>query len=243
MIPGYKLRQQISKSLQWRSEAIRKAIARYNIQAAALNPPWPPISWKDITQYTFLGEFNLLWHTRDDVRERVWAKLAVREVTAKFFKLCCAKEEITRLNVEMRHLRAAIHNEEREVSHTYANLCETQPLLALKLKRFHLPHAVVNTLHLHHLDQIEKQYGLVQVGNSTRAQVYHPHNESVTPPAPISQDDNLPTLGPINLDENLSSTDTHSVPTGFQDEFVHGKGLCYLLCFCLICFCRTVFGL
>ena len=243
MIPGYKLRQQISKSLQRRSEAIRKAIARYNIQAAALNPPRPPISWKDITQYTFLGEFDLLRHTRDDVRERVWAKPAVREVTAKFFKLCRAKEEITRLNVEMRRLRAAIHNEEREVSHTYANLCETQPLLALELKRFHLPRAAVNALHLHHLDQIEKQYGLVQVGNSTRAQVYHPRDESVAPPAPISQDDNLPTPGPIDLDENLSSTDTHSVPTGFQDEFVRGKGLCYSLCFCLICFCRTVFGL
>ena len=223
MTPGYKLRQQISKSLQRRSEAIRKAIAWYNIQAAALNPPRPPISWKDITQYTFLGEFDLLQHTRDDIRERVWAKPAVREATAKFFKLCRAKEEIMRLNVEMRHLRAAIRNEEREVSHAYTNLCETQPLLALELKRFHLPRAAVNAVHLHHLDQIEKQYGLVQVGNSTRAQVYHPHDESVTPSTPVSQDDNLPTPAPMDLDENLLSTNTHSVPTGFQDKFVRGK--------------------
>ena len=82
----------------------KRAVLLISIQAAALNPPRPPISWKDITQYTFLGEFDLLWHTRDDVRERVWAKPAVREVTAKFFKLCRAKEEITRLNVEMRRL-------------------------------------------------------------------------------------------------------------------------------------------
>ena len=64
---GYKLCRQISKALQRRSEAIRKAITRYNIQAAALNPPRPSISWKDITQYTFLGEFDLLRHMRDDI--------------------------------------------------------------------------------------------------------------------------------------------------------------------------------
>ena len=128
-----------------------------------------------------------------------------------------------RLNVEMCRLQAAIHNEEREVSHAYTNLCETQPLLALKLKCFHLPCAAVNAVHLHHLDQIEKQYRLVQVGNSTRAQVYHPHDESVVPSTPVSQDDNLPTPASMDLDENLLSTNAHSVPTGFQDEFVCGK--------------------
>lgn len=87
-----------------------------------LNPPRPTISWKDITQYAFLGEFDLLRHTRDDVRERLWARPAVREATAKFFKFCRAKEEITRLNVEIRRLRTAMHNEEREVSQAIANL-------------------------------------------------------------------------------------------------------------------------
>jgi len=57
---GYKLRQQISKGLQRRSEAIRKAIHRYNVQATALTPPHPPVSWKDLTQHTILGEFDLL---------------------------------------------------------------------------------------------------------------------------------------------------------------------------------------
>ncbi|KAL4066814.1 hypothetical protein J3A83DRAFT_4374896 [Scleroderma citrinum] len=56
-----------NKSLQWRSKAIQKAIAWYSIQAAVLNPSQSPISWKDITHYTLLGEFNLLWHTKDDV--------------------------------------------------------------------------------------------------------------------------------------------------------------------------------
>ncbi|KAI6011954.1 hypothetical protein EDC04DRAFT_2580045, partial [Pisolithus marmoratus] len=67
-------------------------------------PPQPPISWKDIAQYSFLGEFDLLQHASDDIQECIWAKPAVHEAMTKFFKLCCAKEEITRLNVEICHL-------------------------------------------------------------------------------------------------------------------------------------------
>ncbi|KAG1720870.1 hypothetical protein EDB19DRAFT_1898402 [Suillus lakei] len=52
---GYKLRQQISKALQRCSETIRKAITRYNVQAAALNPPHPNIF--------FIAEFDLLRHS------------------------------------------------------------------------------------------------------------------------------------------------------------------------------------
>ncbi|KAG1719980.1 hypothetical protein EDB19DRAFT_1647521, partial [Suillus lakei] len=63
---GYKLRQQIGKALQCRSDAIRNALNQYNVQAAALNPPRPQLSWKNITEYSFLGEFDLLCHS--------WAK-------------------------------------------------------------------------------------------------------------------------------------------------------------------------
>ncbi|KAG1733158.1 hypothetical protein EDB19DRAFT_1639857, partial [Suillus lakei] len=53
--------------LQQHSETICKAIARYNVQAAALNPPCDKISWKDIADYSFLAEFDLLQHSCNDV--------------------------------------------------------------------------------------------------------------------------------------------------------------------------------
>ncbi|KAI5994436.1 hypothetical protein EDD15DRAFT_2387767 [Pisolithus albus] len=169
---GYKLRQQISKGLQRRSEAIRKAITRYNFQAGRLDPPRPHISWKDIAQYSFLGEFDLLQHAQDDVRERIWAKPAVREATTKFFKLCRAKEEIMRLNVEMRRLRTAIHDEEREASQTIANFRHSDPLLAREFERLHQPRAAVNAIHIHRLDCLEKQYGLPRKQSSTFDDIY-----------------------------------------------------------------------
>ena len=83
-IPGYKLRRQIGKALQRRSEAIRKALDRYNTQAARLDPPRPALSWKEIIDYTFIGEFDLLRHSRDDIRSTPWTQPARREATLKF---------------------------------------------------------------------------------------------------------------------------------------------------------------
>ncbi|KAG2140767.1 hypothetical protein BD769DRAFT_1336780, partial [Suillus cothurnatus] len=52
------------------------AINRYNMQAVALIPPRPKISWKDIVDYSFLGEFDLLRHSWADIHSNDWAKPA-----------------------------------------------------------------------------------------------------------------------------------------------------------------------
>ncbi|KAG2120042.1 hypothetical protein DEU56DRAFT_928749 [Suillus clintonianus] len=152
---GYKLRQQIGKALQRRSEAIRNAINRYNIQAIALNPPRPKISWKDIADYSFLGEFDLLRHSRTDIRSEDWAKPAHREATTKYFKLCRAHEEITRLNVEIRRLRTAIHAEQVQTTAVIEDLRLSDPKLAEELQRQWCSRAAINAVHLHRLDRIE----------------------------------------------------------------------------------------
>ncbi|KAG1724146.1 uncharacterized protein EDB91DRAFT_1269361 [Suillus paluster] len=108
---GYKLQQQIGKVLQRRSEAIRNAINKYNVQATALNPPRARLSWKDIADYSFLGEFDVLRHSCTDIRELAWAKPTHRESLVKFFKLCRAHEEVEHLNIEVCRLWTAIHDE------------------------------------------------------------------------------------------------------------------------------------
>ncbi|KIK35339.1 hypothetical protein CY34DRAFT_26633 [Suillus luteus UH-Slu-Lm8-n1] len=127
----YKLCQQISKDLQRRSEAIRNAINWYNIQAVALNPPRPKISWKDIVDYSH------------------------REATNKFFKLRHAHEEVEQLNIEVRRLCTAIHAEELQTSAVIDDLLLSDPRLAAELQRqWHL-HASVNAVHRYRLDRIE----------------------------------------------------------------------------------------
>ena len=106
-----------------------------------------------------MGEFDLLRHSHTDVQDREWARPAVREATTKFFKLCRAKEEVVQINVEMRRLRTAIHGEEKKVSITITELCQTAPFLGRELQRLHRSRAAINATHLRRLDQIQKQYG------------------------------------------------------------------------------------
>ncbi|KAG1781180.1 hypothetical protein EV702DRAFT_963120, partial [Suillus placidus] len=88
----YKLRQQIGKALQHRSEAIHNAINRYNTQAAALNPPRPKLSWKDIAEYSFLGEFDLLRHSCTDIRKLDWTNLLTVRPPQNISN-CCVHEK------------------------------------------------------------------------------------------------------------------------------------------------------
>ena len=151
---GYKLCQQISKALQRRSEAIRNAISCYNTQVAALNPPHPLVSWKDIAEYSFLGEFDLLHHSCADIRDNDWAKPAFHQATVKFFKLQCACEELVHARVEVHRLQSSIHDEEAHISKIVDGLLISDSPLASELKRQHRSWHAINQLHLHHIDQI-----------------------------------------------------------------------------------------
>ena len=58
----------------------------------------------------------------------------------------------------MCRLRTAIHNEEKKISITIADLCQTDPLLGRELQRLHRSRTAINIIHLHCLDYIQKQY-------------------------------------------------------------------------------------
>ena len=124
-----------------------------------LNPPRPVITWKEIIDYSILGEFDLLRQSRADIRTEDWAKPAYREATVKYFKLCHAREEVTRVEVEVRRLRTAIHNEEQEVDAAVEHLIIVDPHLGLELKRQHRQRHVINMLHIHRLNKIEASVG------------------------------------------------------------------------------------
>jgi hypothetical protein len=52
-------------------------------------------------EYSFLAEFDLLRFAQPDVQEADWLKPAHREAALKHYKLCRAREEIIRLNIEV----------------------------------------------------------------------------------------------------------------------------------------------
>ncbi|KAH7920575.1 hypothetical protein BV22DRAFT_985142, partial [Leucogyrophana mollusca] len=118
-------------------------------------PPRPTISWKEIADYTFLGEFDLLRQSHSDPRCEDWTKPAQHEATIKYFKLQCAREEIARLNVEIRRLRTSIHDKEVVTTQIITNLLDTNHSLGLELQRQWQTRVAVNAIHIYRLDQIE----------------------------------------------------------------------------------------
>ncbi|KAG2033054.1 hypothetical protein BDR03DRAFT_935779 [Suillus americanus] len=113
---------------------IQNALNCYNMQAAALVPPHPQLIWKDIVEYSFLGEFDLLCQSHSDIRTLDWTKPAHCKATVKYFKLKCAQEEIQCLNVEIRRLRTTIHDEELIVNTTIDSFLVSNEPVGLELQ-------------------------------------------------------------------------------------------------------------
>jgi len=105
------MRTHIAKALQKRSKAIQRAVKTYNAAASALDPPRPTIDWNTVSHYKFLEEFPLLRNTSQDLTGKRWALPAIRETMKQWRRICRAREEIVRCNVEIRRLHTSIVDE------------------------------------------------------------------------------------------------------------------------------------
>ncbi|KAK7001735.1 hypothetical protein R3P38DRAFT_3326661 [Favolaschia claudopus] len=121
---GYKLRKHIAKALQTRSKTIRRALERYNKAAKAL------LEWDEVIDYAFLSYFDILRDPEANAIIRPWATPAARQMMDTYFKIERAKEEIERLNVEIRRLVTYIKDEREFLLKKVAELQETDPQLA-----------------------------------------------------------------------------------------------------------------
>ncbi|KAF7353148.1 hypothetical protein MSAN_01502300 [Mycena sanguinolenta] len=121
---GYKMRKHIAKALQARSKAVKNAIERYNDAAAALEPPMPSVSWEQVVEYAFLADFDILRDTRSEVQSKPWARPSYRLAMDRYFKILRAREEIKRLNIEIRRVVTWIRDENRFLRRMEKNLRE-----------------------------------------------------------------------------------------------------------------------
>jgi hypothetical protein len=108
---GYKQREKISKSLKARVDAIQSALKRYNEAAVQLNPPRPSLTWETVMNAVAVADFDLLRDTLQDIRTLEWAQAANREGMVMYFGIKRAKEEICRLNVEIRRLLTFLYDD------------------------------------------------------------------------------------------------------------------------------------
>ncbi|KAH8108317.1 hypothetical protein DFH11DRAFT_1517134 [Phellopilus nigrolimitatus] len=150
-----RLRTHISKALQSRSKAIRNAVARYNLAADGVFPARPRLDIKTVLEYVFLGQFDLLRDSRFNVQDKPWAHAAEREAILAYFKLERSREEIVRLNVEVRRLSTFIRDSERDMDRVVSLLKERDLGLAHQMEKRQTIQRSVNNVHRKRLTEIE----------------------------------------------------------------------------------------
>ncbi|KAH9972566.1 hypothetical protein BGW80DRAFT_1119934, partial [Lactifluus volemus] len=129
---GYKLRMHINKSLKTRCKAIQRVLKKFNEAAATLGRP--QLEWKNISTYDSLVEFELLRECREDIRCQPWADAANRQASVHNLKLERAKEEQSRLNVEVARLVDWMSHEEITLKNCIVRLQESHSLLTVEVE-------------------------------------------------------------------------------------------------------------
>ncbi|KIK22961.1 hypothetical protein PISMIDRAFT_55136, partial [Pisolithus microcarpus 441] len=128
---GYKLCKHIAKALKARSAAICTVLDWFNTTARACSPLHPQLTFKEVVEYTFLANFDLLHNaTCEDISQCPWASPAACAAMDQYFKVCHAEEEIKCLNVEIRCIIMYLHNEDHYMRACITELQVSHPPLA-----------------------------------------------------------------------------------------------------------------
>ncbi|EIW82668.1 hypothetical protein CONPUDRAFT_51967, partial [Coniophora puteana RWD-64-598 SS2] len=213
MDTAYKMRMSISKAVERRSTAVRTALANYNKLAATMDPPAVKLTWREIIDYSFSSELDILKHSffQPDVRDQPWAKPVNRDIATKYFKTVRAREEINRLNVEARRLHAWIIKENTDLENHRKRLEQTNPLLAVALTHRYSARIRINKVHLSRLVVLERLRGYTGARLSDTA-------ESVCAPSvetAASQDGGISGMEPDLEDDELLDS-MHRLSTFFE---------------------------
>ncbi|KAF7967244.1 hypothetical protein HWV62_35063 [Athelia sp. TMB] len=156
---GYKERKHLSKALQTRSQAIRTALDSYNAAARALTIPRRQLQWKEVVEYAFLSDFDLLRDARQDVSSKLWATPAGRLAMDLHYKIKHAREEVGRLNVEIRRVATFVRDEDRYLLHMETQLQTEDAHLAHQVALFRARRGCFNHEHQRRLIKISKLEG------------------------------------------------------------------------------------
>lgn len=148
------MRRHISKSIVRRSAALRNSLDKYNTLAPLQDPPRPTIDYADVTNCAWLGDFDILRHSRHDILSKPWSSRANREIANKWYKVSGARYELVRLNVEIRRLHEWTKHEDRQLTEVSSSLISSQPLLSAEIQVLAEKQHRINNRHRCRLQEI-----------------------------------------------------------------------------------------
>lgn len=124
-----------------------------------------------MVDYAFLSDFDLLQDARQDIHEKPWSSHTNRVLCNQYFKLERAREEIKRLNVEIRRVVTYINDETDFLRAKEANVTQDNPILAHQIFLYQTERGRAHGLHMERFRKLSKHSGFT--GNITPGQSIH----------------------------------------------------------------------
>ncbi|KAG1802335.1 hypothetical protein EV424DRAFT_1474690 [Suillus variegatus] len=143
---GHAVRHATERHLQ-----VQITLDKYNKLAVSQNPQQPTLRYSEVMSYAALSEFKILKCSRYDILAKPWSNGTHCKMANKYFKIICAQEEITRLNVEIRRLQAWVDTEDSDIEWMATELDSTDTLLAAELQLLFNRQCWINDVHRNHL--------------------------------------------------------------------------------------------
>src|SRR5882762_944439 len=155
------MRTSIWKALKCHGKAICVAFDKYNKLVIQMNLPAPTLDWKNVVNYTFVSEFEILRHSYShvDPASCPWILPVNHEIASCYFKVVCAQEEIHWLNIEIRRLYTALLDEQNHLLTTSDSLILTDPNLAVEIRNVYHNRMRINQIHMTRLRAIMQMPG------------------------------------------------------------------------------------
>ncbi|KAG8706502.1 hypothetical protein FRC08_001015 [Ceratobasidium sp. 394] len=94
------------------------------------------MSWETLTSISMLADFDLLHGSRTGVLEEEWAQPSNRRAAEEYQYVMRAKEEILRLNIEVRRVHTSISDERRELPELAKRVGAQSPELQWVVNRY-----------------------------------------------------------------------------------------------------------
>ncbi|KAF8170848.1 hypothetical protein K438DRAFT_1613611 [Mycena galopus ATCC 62051] len=154
----------IAKALKTRSKAIRNALNRYNAAAEVLDPPGRLLTWAEVVDYTFLADFDLLRSPDTTSSIRAWATPAARQLLDSYHKLQRAREEIPKLNIEIRRFVTYMKDERAFLVDRESEIRAEDPVLAFFVRKYRNYRGRFDDIHSKRLLAMRKKLGAAFTG-------------------------------------------------------------------------------
>jgi hypothetical protein len=128
--------------------------------------------WENIIKYTFLSDFDLLYHTHQDICQHQLATLAGLLALDMHIKILCGHDEINHLNVEVRRVATHLQDKDQFLCMQEDTINAINPHLAHHIGVYWMVRSWFNSHHIRHLRQIATLHGFtgtVSVGVALKA--------------------------------------------------------------------------